>query len=146
MADTTSSNVTSKLSMRNFGGAWLAIVLVILSVAIFVPTDLGYVLKFTAQNIIHTGIFITFAVLLVAYLRASEAETLVASAFQGNQIRMVILASMVGGLLPFCSCEVIPFVAALLALGTPLAAVMAFWLASPIMDPPMFRVIVKSGV
>jgi uncharacterized membrane protein YraQ (UPF0718 family) len=47
---------------------------------------------------------------------------------------------MVGGLLPFCSCEVIPFVAALLALGTPLSAVMAFWLSSPIMDPPMFLI------
>ena len=50
------------------------------------------------------------------------------------------MASLVGGLLPFCSCEVIPFVAALLALGTPLSAVMAFWLASPIMDPPMFLI------
>lgn len=66
-----------------------------------------------------------------------------AEAFKGSPVRMVILASMVGGLAPFCSCEVIPFVAALLAMGVPLAAVMAFWLASPIMDPPMF--IITSG-
>jgi hypothetical protein len=33
---------------------------------------------------------------------------------------------------------VIPLIAALLAMGVPLAAVMAFWLASPIMDPSMF--------
>ena len=38
----------------------------------------------------------------------------------------------------FFSCEVIPFEAALLTMRVPLAAVMAFWLASPIMDPPMF--------
>lgn len=78
--------------------------------------------------------------LLIAYLRATGAESIVAKAFQGNEIRMIILASIVGGLLPFCSCEVIPFVAALLAMGTPLSAVMAFWLASPIMDPPMFLI------
>jgi uncharacterized membrane protein YraQ (UPF0718 family) len=32
----------------------------------------------------------------------------------------------------------IPFVAAALAVGAPLSAVMAFWLASPLMDPAMF--------
>jgi len=31
---------------------------------------------------------------------------------------------------------VIPFIAGLLALGAPLPAVMAFWLASPLIDPP----------
>ena len=41
-----------------------------------------------------------------------------------------------GGLALFCSCEVIPFIAGLLALGAPLSAVMAFWLSSPLIDPP----------
>jgi uncharacterized membrane protein YraQ (UPF0718 family) len=31
---------------------------------------------------------------------------------------------------------VIPFIAGLLALGTPVSAVMAFWLSSPLIDPP----------
>jgi uncharacterized membrane protein YraQ (UPF0718 family) len=35
---------------------------------------------------------------------------------------------------------VIPFIAALLAAGTPLSAVMAFWLSSPLMDPAMFAI------
>ena len=92
----------------------------------------------TLTAIGSTGIFIGFAVFMVAYLKASGAEGMVAEAFKGSPVRMVILAAMVGGLAPFCSCEVIPFVAALLAMRVPLAAVMAFWLASPIMDPPMF--------
>ncbi|MEL6419878.1 MAG: permease, partial [Pseudomonadota bacterium] len=50
------------------------------------------------------------------------------------------LAALLGGLSPFCSCEVIPFIAALLAVGAPLGAVMAFWLASPLMDPAMFLI------
>jgi uncharacterized protein len=45
---------------------------------------------------------------------------------------------LMGALSPFCSCGVIPLVAALLTMGVPLSAVMAFWLASPLMDPAMF--------
>ena len=53
---------------------------------------------------------------------------------------MIVLAALLGGLSPFCSCEVIPFIAALLAVGAPLSAVMAFWLSSPLMDPAMFLI------
>jgi len=53
---------------------------------------------------------------------------------------MSILAALMGGLSPFCSCQVIPFIAGLLALGTPIAPVMAFWLASPLMDPAGFAI------
>ena len=53
---------------------------------------------------------------------------------------MIVMAALLGGLSPFCSCEVIPFIAALLAVGAPLGAVMAFWLASPLMDPAMFAI------
>lgn len=119
---------------------WLTMAAILGLVAVLAPDDLIPTLQFTAESILSTGVFITFAVLTVAYLRATGAETIVSEAFKGNEIRMIFMASMVGGLLPFCSCEVIPFVAALLALGTPLSAVMAFWLASPIMDPPMFLI------
>ncbi len=102
------------------------------------PAEFWGVVRDTLTAIGSTGIFIGFAVFMVAYLKASGAEGMVAEAFKGSPVRMVILAAMVGGLAPFCSCEVIPFVAALLAMRVPLAAVMAFWLASPIMDPPMF--------
>jgi uncharacterized membrane protein YraQ (UPF0718 family) len=57
---------------------------------------------------------------------------------------MILLAALAGGLSPFCSCGVIPLIAALLAMGVPLSAVMAFWLASPVMDPSMF--LLTSGV
>ncbi|HAR53594.1 MAG TPA: permease, partial [Roseovarius nubinhibens] len=68
------------------------------------------------------------------------AESLIARAFEGRQVRMIFLAAVLGGLSPFCSCEVIPFIAAMLAVGAPLGAVMAFWLASPLMDPAMFLI------
>ena len=139
MADIT-SHTHDKSKGWKFDKVWLSMVAIAVLVAIFAPSDLIPTLRFTAESILTTGVFITFAVLTVAYLRATGAETIVSEAFKGNEIRMIVMASMVGGLLPFCSCEVIPFVAALLALGTPLSAVMAFWLASPIMDPPMFLI------
>ncbi len=51
---------------------------------------------------------------------------------------MIALAALAGAVSPFCSCGVIPLIAALLAMRVPLPAVMAFWLASPLMDPSMF--------
>lgn len=118
--------------------AWVAFGVILALVALFVPAQFFEILQDTVKNLGTTGVFIGSAVLLIAYLRATGAEAIVGRAFQGNPVHMVVFASLVGGLAPFCSCEVIPFIAALLAMGTPLAAVMAFWLSSPIMDPPMF--------
>ena len=64
--------------------------------------------------------------------------------FTGNSMSMIIAAAAFGALSPFCSCGVIPLIAALLTMGVPLAAVMAFWLASPVIDPSMFAL--TSGV
>jgi len=125
---------------RRLDGAWAGFIAICLALLAFVPRELPGVLKDAAGSFLHTLPFILFAVAATAYLRASGAERVVAKAFEGREVRMIVLASLVGGLAPFCSCEVIPFIAALLAAGAPLSAVMAFWLASPIMDPPMFLI------
>jgi uncharacterized membrane protein YraQ (UPF0718 family) len=117
---------------------WLLFGATLLALTIFARDAVIPSLQSMLSNLGHTGIFIAIAVLLIAYLRATGAEALVGKAFQGRESRMIVLAALVGGLAPFCSCEVIPFIAALLAMGTPLSAVMAFWLSSPIMDPAMF--------
>ena len=121
-------------------GAWGATFALFLAVAIFDLPQFLPTVTFTAWALVGTAPFIAFAVLAVAYLKASGAETLLARAFEGNPARMVVMAALLGGLSPFCSCEVIPFIAALLAVGAPLGAVMAFWLASPLMDPAMFAI------
>ena len=129
---------TTLPAFRKLDRVWLLIAGILALVAVLTPPDFIPTIIFTLKALGGTAPYIGFAVFMVAYLKASGAEGLVAAAFKGNQVRMVILAAMVGGLAPFCSCEVIPFIAALLAMGVPLAPVMAFWLASPIMDPPMF--------
>ena len=54
---------------------------------------------------------------------------------------MIVMAALLGGLAPFCSCEVIPFIAGLLAVGAPLSAIMAFWLSSPLINPTTVAII-----
>lgn len=120
--------------------AVLAIVLIPLVLLVFDPGRVSPTIRFAIEALGRTAIFIVFAVLAVAYMKASGAEALLARAFEGRKVRMIVLAALLGGLSPFCSCEVIPFIAAMLAVGAPLSAVMAFWLSSPLMDPAMFLI------
>ncbi len=114
----------------------------VIALAIFVLDRPGFIPSITEalNSLAHTAPFILFAVLAIGYMRATGSEQLMEGAFVGRETRMVLVGALAGGLSPFCSCEVIPFVAALLAAGAPLSAVMAFWLASPLMDPPMFLI------
>jgi uncharacterized membrane protein YraQ (UPF0718 family) len=137
MADLTQNQDTLK---RWNPGAWGVSIALIAGVALFEPAQLGTTLDFAIRALAGTAPFIAFAVIAIAYLKATGAENLLARAFEGNPVRMIIMAALLGGLSPFCSCEVIPFIAALLAVGAPLGAVMAFWLSSPLMDPAMFAI------
>jgi uncharacterized membrane protein YraQ (UPF0718 family) len=94
----------------------------------------------TLEHFWGTLPYILFAVVAIAWMKASGSERLLDGAFKGRETRMILIGALVGGLSPFCSCQVIPFVAALLAAGAPLSAVMAFWLSSPLMDPAMFAI------
>ena len=136
MAETTQAAISRPWRFN----AWHATALLLLAVAIFDWNQMLPTLDFASRALIGTAPFIIFAVLAVAFLKATGAESVLAKAFEGSPARMIVFAALLGGLSPFCSCEVIPFIAALLAVGAPLAAVMAFWLASPLMDPAMFAI------
>jgi len=140
MTDSTAPHPRLRNIWRRTDKAWGLIVLIPLLLALLDPAQVAPTLGFAASAIARTGIFIVFAVLAMGYLKATGAETLLARAFEGRVTRMIVLAALIGGLAPFCSCEVVPFIAAMLAVGAPLAAVMAFWLSSPLMDPAMFLI------
>lgn len=129
-----------QLNLPKIDGAWLAAAVLLALLAVLDTAQLGPTLTFALKALQKTAPYVIFAVVAVAYVKASGAESIVAKAFVGREVRMIVLAAAVGGLSPFCSCQVIPFIAGLLALGTPLAPVMAFWLASPLMDPAAFLV------
>ncbi len=140
MTDLSASLSDLWTARRRIDLAWAAIPLGFIVIAVLAPTEVSGVAGKMMQSFLSTLPFILFAVFATAYLRAASAEGLAGKAFTGNPVRMVVFAAVVGGLSPFCSCEVIPFIAALLAMGAPLSAVMAFWLASPLMDPAMFAI------
>jgi uncharacterized membrane protein YraQ (UPF0718 family) len=118
--------------------AWSATALIFAALALLVPHQAEASAWFTVRAVLGVAPFFVLSVALAAYAKASGAENLIARAFTGRPAIMIVVASLMGALSPFCSCGVIPVIAALLATGVPLAPVMAFWLASPLMDPSMF--------
>jgi uncharacterized membrane protein YraQ (UPF0718 family) len=117
---------------------WLTSATILLALLIFNPVQGFESAVFTIKALIGTAPFLLISILLAAYASASGADNLIARAFVGSPVKMIVFAAILGGLSPFCSCGVIPLIAALLSMGVPLSGVMAFWLASPVIDPSMF--------
>ncbi|MDJ1017704.1 MAG: permease [Paracoccaceae bacterium] len=117
---------------------WAASVLILAVIALFSPAQAVDSFAFTVSALLHTAPYLVLSIAIAAWAGATGADNLIAKAFTGSPLLMIILAALAGGLSPFCSCGVIPLIAALLVMGVPLSAVMAFWLASPVMDPSMF--------
>ena len=126
--------------LRRLDRVALAIVALLAAVAVLDSARLPETVAFALGALGRTAPIIAVATIALAVVKAAGAETLVGRAFRGPALAMIVVAALVGGVSPFCSCQVIPFIAALLAMGAPLAVVMAFWLSSPLMDPAMFVV------
>ena len=127
-------------SHSKFDRVWITIAVSIVLLAILDINQMMSTVRFAGSAILGTAPFILFAILTIGGLKASGAETLIAKAFTGNQLGMIVVAALLGGLSTFCSWEMIPFIAAFLMLGIPLSTLMAFWLTSPLMDPTMFLI------
>ncbi len=117
---------------------WLAIAVILLLTALADWQQAEQSVAFTLASLLSVAPFLLASVAFTAGAQASGADALIARAFSGRVLTMIVLAALIGGLSPFCSCGVIPLIAALLGIGVPLAPVMAFWLASPVIDPAMF--------
>ncbi|MBX2806740.1 MAG: permease [Hyphomicrobiales bacterium] len=115
---------------------WTISIGALLAVLVFDTANSGAIAEIAASAFAGTLPYIALAVLLIAWLKAAGADAVIGEVFKGRENRAIVLAATFGGLAPFCSCEVIPFIAGLLAVGAPLSAIMAFWLSSPLIDPP----------
>lgn len=145
MADLTQSSPTNALWQGlKHHKVWLASGLLLGLVAVISLQQAGDSLLFVANALLGTAPYLLLSIAVAAWAGATGADNLIARAFTGAPLLMIVLAALAGGLSPFCSCGVIPLIAALLAMGVPISAVMAFWLASPVMDPSMF--FLTSGV
>ncbi len=123
---------------------WLAFALIVLVLLALDPAQLGPSFAKVTGALVSIAPFLAASILIAAWAGATGADNLIARAFTGAPAMMIAMGALAGGLSPFCSCGVIPLIAALLAIGVPLAPVMAFWLASPLMDPSMF--VLTAGV
>lgn len=123
---------------------WLATALIVAALAVFDPPQAAASMVFAGDALVGTAPFLILSIAIAAWAGASGADNLIARAFGGAPLLMVALGALAGAVSPFCSCGVIPLIAALLTMGVPLSAVMAFWLASPLMDPSMF--VLTAGV
>ncbi len=123
---------------------WIASALILASLAVFDTSQAADSALFAGTALLNTAPFLILSIGIAAWANATGADNLIAKAFTGAPLLMIGLGALAGGISPFCSCGVIPLIAALLAMGVPLPAVMAFWLASPIMDPSMF--VLTAGV
>jgi len=122
----------------------LAFVAIFAAIGIFAPAQFLPSVAFTGENLLLIMPFLVLSVALAAWVKATGLDGQIVKVFSGHIVVTIFAAAMFGALSPFCSCGVVPLIAGLLAAGVPLAPVMAFWIASPIMDPQMF--LITAGV
>jgi uncharacterized membrane protein YraQ (UPF0718 family) len=96
------------------------------------------IVKFILNNLWHIWPYLVITIPLAVAVKLSGAAKYIRMALTKKPVISILLATIVGAFSPFCSCGVIPIIAALLMGGVPLAPVMSFWLASPSMDPEIF--------
>ena len=108
-------------------------------VAIFIafPAKALETLAFVAISLLQVSPLVIPGILIAAWVSASGASGRIAEVFNGNLLKTIVAASLIGAVTPVCGVTVLPLMAGLLAAGVPLAPVMAFWLSSPVTDPAM---------
>ncbi|RMD62620.1 MAG: permease [Alphaproteobacteria bacterium] len=126
------------IAVRRIDRVWLALALLFAGLFLVMPAQGRASVVFTLDSFIRILPFLAISVILAAWLHAAGADRLIATVVGRAPAVAIVLAAAAGAFSPFCSCGVVPLIAALLAAGVPLPVVMAFWVSSPIMDPEMF--------
>ena len=100
--------------------------------------QIATIVNMIVESFLHIWPYLLVTIPLAVVVQMTGAAKYINRAFQARPIVAIFLATAVGAFSPFCSCGVVPVVAALLIGGVPLAPVMSFWIASPSMDPEAF--------
>jgi uncharacterized membrane protein YraQ (UPF0718 family) len=96
------------------------------------------VLEFIIGNLLRVWPILVVTVPISIMVRHFDSQKRIKSLLTSKWIVSVLIATAVGAIAPFCSCSIIPVIAGLIGAGVPIAPIMAFWLASPSMDPEIF--------
>ena len=100
----------------------LALVAGIVLLGLYDPAQMVKSIGKTLDSALYIAPFFALAIAFAGYAKASGLDGLIAKAFSGNLALSIVAAALMGALSPFCSCGVIPLIAALLAAGVPLPA------------------------
>jgi uncharacterized membrane protein YraQ (UPF0718 family) len=100
--------------------------------------DVNQIVTFVLDNFLKMWPYLLLSIPLAVLVRVTNASQYIRRAFTSRPLVSLVLATLVGAFSPFCSCGVIPIITSLLIAGVPLGPVMAFWIASPTMDPEIF--------
>tara|TARA_Y100000588_G_scaffold380586_1_gene464751 strand:- start:2553 stop:3608 length:1056 start_codon:yes stop_codon:yes gene_type:complete len=125
-------------NVRKIDRVIAAVLLIFLALAFLAPGQVFHSFQFITKALAGISIFLAVSVLAASFAKATGLDQQITLVFSGRPMQAILLASLFGALSPFCSCGVVPIIAGLLIAGVPLAPVMAFCLASPLMDPSMF--------
>ena len=120
----------------------VSIITALIVIAVLDLNQLTESIMFIGEALKGIFIFLLASVLLASFAKATGLDQQISMVFSGHPFKAIIVASLFGALSPFCSCGVVPIIAGLLMAGVPLAPVMAFCFASPLMDPSMFLLMV----
>jgi uncharacterized protein len=118
-------------------GSFLVIIAVVIVFSVS-PTVGSEAIRTTLKDLLLLSPYFIAAFAMAGYAKASSIDALVTQAFRGRPIVMIFAATALGAFTPFCSCTVVALIAVLLQSGTPLSAVMAFWVVSPVISPDLF--------
>jgi len=134
------ANWLSRLPARaaRLDRVWLTLASLLAILALADPGQAAASLWFMTDSFLWIAPFLLLSVVMAAWLKAAGVDRLIGRVGGHASIFAIGLAALFGALSPFCSCGVVPLVAALLVAGVPLPAVMAFWVSSPLMDPEQF--------
>ena len=97
-----------------------------------------FVLEFVVGTSVRFAPVFFLSIALAAVVKALPIARVASRWLAQREHASVAAGSLLGTFSPFCSCTVVPVVRGLLVAGAPLAGVMAFWVASPLMDPEIF--------
>lgn len=106
--------------------------------------DVLQVLDIAWHNLLDLGVFFFLALFIAAMVDLLYLDVVARRSFKRHGMLGILFTTALGAFSPFCSFTVIPLIRRLLRGGVPLSAVMAFWIASPAMDPPIFALTAKA--
>ena len=134
--------ISIKSHLKKLDKVIVIIITALLVIAVLDPNQLTDSVTFIGEALREIFIFLLASILLASFAKTTGLDQQISMVFSGHPFKAIIVASFFGALSPFCSCGVVPIIAGLLMAGVPLAPVMAFCFASPLMDPSMFLLMV----